>query len=336
MSNGTQEQSRNNGNRNRNRNRNNGGRNNGNRNNNNSNRPHNPDQKNNNRGLSQHQSFVNRKPVKLTFWQKILKLIGWNKEPAKSSKPESRDKGNQGKPKFEGPRPERGPKPEKQAPRTNTRDARQGGEGRQSGEARPPREPRAPRERREPTLADVESTRLYIGNLSYDATESDIEELFKGIGPVRSVEVVYNKHTHKSKGYGFVEMLRIDEAKRSVEVLHDQHFMGRQLIVSGAKAKNAEDIAEHAAARERKEQSVAATAAVATAAPVVAAPAVEAAATVTETAVAAVEETVSEVAAVTETAVVTEVAAVTEAVVEGGVVEEVHSLEADSQKENFA
>lgn len=323
MSNGTQEQNRNNGNRNRNRNRN--------QNRNNRNRNHNPDQKNNNpnRSVSQHQSFVNRKPVKLTFWQKILKLIGLHKEPAKSAKPEGRDKGNQGKPKFEGPRPERGPKPEKQAPRTNTRDARQGGEGRPAGEPRPPREPRAPRERREPTLANVESTRLYVGNLSYDATESDIEELFKGIGPVRSVEVVYNKHTHKSKGYGFVEMLRIDEAKRSVEVLHDQHFMGRQLIVSGAKAKNAEDIEEHTAARERKEQAVAATAATAAAAPVVAAPVVEAAATAVETTVAAAEETVSEVAAVAETAV-------PEAVVAGGVVEEVHSLEADSQKENFA
>jgi hypothetical protein len=173
-------------------------------------------------------------------------------------------------------------------------------------------------------LTDVESTRLYIGNLSYDATESDIEELFKGIGPVRSVEVVYNKHTHKSKGYGFVEMLRIDEAKRSVEVLHDQHFMGRQLIVSGAKAKNAEDIAEHAAARERKEQSVATTAAVA-AAPVEATAAViETAEAVADTAAATVEETVSEVTTVTE------------AVVEGGVIEEIHSLEADSQKENFS
>jgi hypothetical protein len=339
MSNGTQEQSRNNGNRNRNRNRNNGGR-------NNSNRPHNPDQKNHNRSLSQHQSFVNRKPVKLTFWQKILKLIGLYKEPTKGAKPES--KGGQGKPKFEGPRPERGPRSEKQTPRSNTRDARQGGEGRAAGEPRPPR---APRERREPTLADVESTRLYIGNLSYDATESDIEELFKGIGPVRSVEVVYNKHTHKSKGYGFVEMLRIDEAKRSVEVLHDQHFMGRQLIVSGAKAKNAEDIAEHAAARERKEQAVASSAAAPhvdaaeTAAVVVeetAAVVVEEAAAVVveEAAAVVVEETVAvvveETVAVVVEETVSEVATVIEAVVEGGVIEEVHSLEADSQKENFS
>lgn len=112
----------------------------------------------------------------------------------------------------------------------------------------------------------MESTRLYIGNLSYDASESDIEELFKGVGPVRNVEIVYNKHTHKSKGYGFVEMLRIDEAKRAVEVLHDQHFMGRQLIVSGAKAKNAEDGEAAITAREEKE-SAAAAPAVAAAAP---------------------------------------------------------------------
>ena len=44
-----------------------------------------------------------------------------------------------------------------------------------------------------------------------------------------------------AKGYGFVEMARIDEAKRAVEVLHDQPFMGRTLIVNGAKSKGAVD-----------------------------------------------------------------------------------------------
>lgn len=87
----------------------------------------------------------------------------------------------------------------------------------------------------------VESTRLYLGNLSYDAAEYELEELFKGTGAVRNVEIVYNRNTHKSKGYGFIEMATIDEAKRAVEVLHDQPFMGRKMIVNGAQSKGAAD-----------------------------------------------------------------------------------------------
>jgi RNA recognition motif-containing protein len=53
--------------------------------------------------------------------------------------------------------------------------------------------------------------------------------------------VVYNRSTHRSKGYGFVEMLRMDEAIRAVEVLHDQPFMGRKMTVSGAKSKGQDE-----------------------------------------------------------------------------------------------
>jgi RNA recognition motif-containing protein len=77
--------------------------------------------------------------------------------------------------------------------------------------------------------------------LSYDVTEQDLQELFKGIGGVRNVEIVYNRSTHRSKGYGFVEMLRMDEAVRCVEVLHDQPFMGRKMTVSGAKSKGQDE-----------------------------------------------------------------------------------------------
>jgi len=234
MSNGTQEHNRSNGNsRNRNRNRNRN-RSNGSRNDQNTSKPRPP---------SQHQRFISKAPAKLTFWQKLLKVIGLYKEPVK---PIRGDQRTTSQPRSENRQSDRQPK---QGARSNARDARYNDDFKKS-------EPRPPRERREPSLADVESTRLYIGNLSYDATESDIEALFKGVGPVRNVEIVYNKHTHKSKGYGFVEMLRIDEAKRSVEVLHDQHFMGRQLIVSGAKAKSAEDPEERAEQRELKEKQV--------------------------------------------------------------------------------
>jgi RNA recognition motif-containing protein len=82
---------------------------------------------------------------------------------------------------------------------------------------------------------EVTSPRLYVGNLSFDATETDLNELFSGVGSVASVEVVSNRHTQRSKGFAFVQMQSIEEALRAVEVLHDKDYMGRKLLVSGAK-----------------------------------------------------------------------------------------------------
>lgn len=102
-------------------------------------------------------------------------------------------------------------------------------------EARPPREPRAPREPRKPEAVEVTTPRLYIGNLSYDAAESDLFDLFSGVGTVANVEIITNKHTQRSKGFGFVQMNSVSEAKRAVDELHDKEYMGRKLVVSGAK-----------------------------------------------------------------------------------------------------
>jgi RNA recognition motif-containing protein len=89
----------------------------------------------------------------------------------------------------------------------------------------------------------VTSGRLYVGNLSYDTSESDLLELFSGVGEVRSAEVVYHRHNQRSKGFAFVEMSSIEEARRAVEELNDKEFMGRKLLVSGARttAPYAED-----------------------------------------------------------------------------------------------
>lgn len=107
-----------------------------------------------------------------------------------------------------------------------------------SSEPRAPREPREqrePRESRKPEAIEVTSEKLYIGNLSFDATESDLSELFNGVGQVQNAEIVTHKETDKSKGFGFVTMTNIEEAKRAVVELHDKEFMGRKLVVSGAK-----------------------------------------------------------------------------------------------------
>ena len=103
--------------------------------------------------------------------------------------------------------------------------------------------------KRPPKVHEVTSARLYVGNLDYKAVESDLEDLFRGVGNVVSAEVVINSRTEQSKGFAFVEMSTIEEAKRAVEVLHDQEFMSRKLLVSGAKSDGP---------RERKDSAEAA------------------------------------------------------------------------------
>jgi RNA recognition motif-containing protein len=89
---------------------------------------------------------------------------------------------------------------------------------------------------RKPESVEVTTPRLYVGNLSFDASESDLFELFNGVGAVQNAEVVTYKHNQRSKGFAFVQMNTVEEAKRAVEELHDKEFLGRKLVVSGAKS----------------------------------------------------------------------------------------------------
>lgn len=181
-------------------------------------------------------------PPKLSFFQKILKAIGLYKAPAAPARsPQPPQKSQQQQPQAKS-----GQQQQQGAPKSNTRNARSGEGGPKPASEKPQgsgKRERGPRgdKPRGGDGSTVESPRVYVGNLSYDVTEQDLQELFKGVGPVRSVEIVYNRSTHRSKGYGFVEMLHKDEAVRSVEVLHDQPFMGRKLIVSGAKSKGQDE-----------------------------------------------------------------------------------------------
>ena len=96
----------------------------------------------------------------------------------------------------------------------------------------------AARPRRKPvSVPPTEQARLYVGNLSFETTEAELEDLFKGFGHVRSVEIIYNSRTYRSKGYAFVEMEQLSDAVRAAEQLHGQPFMGRELRVSAASEK---------------------------------------------------------------------------------------------------
>ncbi|MBV9391060.1 MAG: hypothetical protein JOY96_04125 [Verrucomicrobia bacterium] len=112
----------------------------------------------------------------------------------------------------------------------------------EAGEKPQPNETKPVREKvsRKPELIEVTSPKLYVGNLSFDATESDLFELFNGVGQVRNAEVVCHKYTQRSKGFAFVQMTSIEEARRAVKELHDKEFLGRKLVVSGAKTPDME------------------------------------------------------------------------------------------------
>ncbi|NJK92880.1 MAG: RNA-binding protein [Blastochloris sp.] len=81
------------------------------------------------------------------------------------------------------------------------------------------------------------STKLYIGNLSYETSESDLFDLFSKVGSVVNSEVVRDGQS-RSKGFGFVEMAELDKAKEAAEKYHRTDFMGRQIVVAGARSNS--------------------------------------------------------------------------------------------------
>jgi len=81
--------------------------------------------------------------------------------------------------------------------------------------------------------------RLYVGNLSYDVTSSALEQLFSEHGTVESADVISDRATGRSKGFGFVEMGSPEEAEQAMNALNGQQFSGRTLTVNEAKARPA-------------------------------------------------------------------------------------------------
>ena len=82
---------------------------------------------------------------------------------------------------------------------------------------------------------EVSSPKLYVGNLNYEVSESDLFDLFSQVGAVKNVEIVRDRSS-RSKGFGFVEMQELDTAKTASQKFHRVDLQGRPLIVSGAKS----------------------------------------------------------------------------------------------------
>jgi cold-inducible RNA-binding protein len=79
--------------------------------------------------------------------------------------------------------------------------------------------------------------KLYVGNLSYDTTSSMLESLFAAHGTVESAEVITDRSTGRSKGFGFVEMGSESEAQAAIQALNGQQQDGRALTVNEAKPR---------------------------------------------------------------------------------------------------
>src|SRR5205807_1830836 len=129
-------------------------------------------------------------PKQKTFWQRIVAFFAGNGSGQRKPAPQSRN-------------------------------------GQQQQQQQQQQRERDPRPQRKPESVEVTSPRLYVGNLSFDATESDLFNLFNGVGHVQNAEVVSYRHNQRSKGFAFVQMQTVEEAKRAVEELHDKEFLGR-------------------------------------------------------------------------------------------------------------
>ncbi|WP_165245376.1 RNA recognition motif domain-containing protein [Paludisphaera soli] len=81
------------------------------------------------------------------------------------------------------------------------------------------------------------SRKLYVGNLTYNITSTDLEELFTPYGTVQSAQVVVDRDTNRSKGFGFVEMGSDAEAQAAIQALNGHNYDGRNLTVNEAKPR---------------------------------------------------------------------------------------------------
>lgn len=82
------------------------------------------------------------------------------------------------------------------------------------------------------------STRLYVGNLSYNTTENQLQDLFSAHGPVTSVDLIMDKFSGRPRGFGFVTMETKEAADAAVQALNGKNLDGRDLTVNEARPRD--------------------------------------------------------------------------------------------------
>ena len=81
------------------------------------------------------------------------------------------------------------------------------------------------------------SMKLYVGNLTYEVNDAGLEQMFAPHGSVKSAQVIMDRDTGRSKGFGFVEMTNDNEARAAIAALNGQQVEGRSLTVNEARPK---------------------------------------------------------------------------------------------------
>ena len=81
--------------------------------------------------------------------------------------------------------------------------------------------------------------KLYVGNLTYNVNETDLEALFAPFGAVQSAQIIVDRDTNRSKGFGFVEMDTDAQAQAAIQALNGHDHDGRNLTVNEAKPREA-------------------------------------------------------------------------------------------------
>lgn len=81
------------------------------------------------------------------------------------------------------------------------------------------------------------ATRLFVGNLTYNSTENDLQDYFSQAGTVVSVDIMQDRATGRSRGFAFIEMSSDSEASKAVEMFHQKDFQGRTLTVNEARPR---------------------------------------------------------------------------------------------------
>jgi cold-inducible RNA-binding protein len=81
------------------------------------------------------------------------------------------------------------------------------------------------------------NSRLFVGNVPYVATEADIRDVFAQLGSVKSVRIITDYDTGRSKGYAFVEMSTPEEAQRAIKELNNYSLSGRAIVVNEARPR---------------------------------------------------------------------------------------------------
>lgn len=94
--------------------------------------------------------------------------------------------------------------------------------------------------------------KLYVGNLPYDVTDQELEELFSQAGKVISANVVMDRYTGRSKGFGFVEMATEEDAQKAIKELNQHQLKERTIVVNEARPREERGDRERSRPRPRQ------------------------------------------------------------------------------------